>query len=189
MSINVRCQMFFTTDDNEGWSEGIYLISTSIASAQTALDAFVPLRAAFLSADASIVYARVSDVAIKGDSLLTTLSLPVLGTYAPAGSSPLEANTAVLLEIFASSILKNRVFFRGLRSDTVVGREFTPPVGFTTPVGAYLTSLMTSGLAVRHRTAIGPPPTYSYTLATSANTVKATARKPGRPFGLPVGRR
>jgi len=189
MSINVRGQMFFTTDDNEGWSEGFYMIATNIAAAQTQLDTLVSQRTGFLSADSSIIYARVSDVAIKGDSLLTTITLPAVGGYAPAGTSALEANSALMVELFASSVLKNRIFLRGMRSDTIIGRSYEPPTGFLTDLNTWITAMLAAGVAVRHRTAIGPPPTYSYTSVTSISAVKATARKPGRPFGLVVGRR
>jgi hypothetical protein len=181
--------MFFGTPDNEGWSESVYLSATDLIAAQTAMDTLLPLRAALLASTEEIVYARVSDVTVKGDSLLTTVALPVPGTYSPVGASLLEANTALLLVLFANPTQKNRIFLRGLRSDTIVGREYKAPSAFATALTGYKSGLIAANCMTRNRATIGPPPTYTYHVVTSIAVSKATARKPGRPFGLPLGRR
>lgn len=189
-AVNAKATIFFDSTDSEGWSEKFYLTGADLTTIRGFLDTILPLRLAMLHTSFRAVYARVSDVAVKGDSLLTTVALPAFGTYTPAaGITQLEANTAILAELFASPLIKNRMFLRGLSSDVVNGREYTGITGWETAFTAWGGGLIANGCVARHRTAIGPPPTYSYTTITTVSTVKATARKPGRPFGLPVGRR
>jgi len=189
MTIHAKCTLFFESADEEGWSEKFYLGSTDITAAQTSMNTIIPLRAAMLASTMNIIYGRVSDVTIKGDSLPPTITMPTAGTYSATGASLLEANTALNVQLFASATQKNRIFLRGLRSDVVVGREYKAPTGFSTAFSAWSSAMITANVVVQHRTVVGPPPVYTYNTVSAINIIGATARKPGRPFGLPVGRR
>lgn len=188
-----RWSSYFQTKDNEGWSENYYLTAADIASAAGLASANIAPRMALSPNNVDMVYGKVSDVAIKGDSLIVlpmSGSYPFVGTYTetPTGCF-LEANTALLIEILAGATHKNRVFLRGLSLDVVTGREFLNPSGFATAINAW-TSYLSSGVLVR--TEVVPhtvPKTYTYTPSDNAYVKGVTARKPGRPFDLPRGRK
>jgi hypothetical protein len=189
VTINAKATIFFQSEDEEGWSEGFYISSTDLAAAAGTLASIIPLRAAMMDPHFSMIYSRVSDVEVKGDSLVApSITFPVVGTLTDAGDQ-LEANTALNVEIFASPSVKNRIFIRGLNIAVIRGREYLAPAGFSAAFEAWDLYLTGNGLMCRHRTAVGPPPTYDYVAATGISPIGATARKPGRPFGLPVGRR
>ena len=189
MSITAKMTLFFESLDAEGWSESTYHSATDINEAATFIVNIVAKRADMLDSHFSIIYARVSDVAVKGDSLVSaTQVFPVVGTLLTSGDQ-LEANTALNVELFNSASIKNRLFIRGLNSGVVKGREYLGPVNFTTAFTAWSAQQLTNGSQCRHRTSVGPPPVYTYVDTATFSVVGATARKPGRPFGLPVGRR
>ena len=189
MTITARWEIFFQSVDDEGWSEGGYLAALDLPTAASSLDTIITARKALLDPNFSMIYARVSDVAVKGDSLPPASTvMPVQGTYAGVGTT-LEANTALNVLLFADPSKKNRIFMRGLNGKVVAGREYLAPSDWDTAFTAWVSALSTVGEQVRHRTAIGPPPTYAYAVMASSVVIGATARKPGRPFGLPVGRR
>lgn len=189
MSITAKATLFFVSPDSEGWSESFYLSSATINNARTAMDTIIGARLALLADVHKLIYARVSDVAVKGDSLLTQNALPQFGTYPTTGVTVLEANTCVLAELFATSLIKNRIFIRGITGDVVGGREYLAPSAWDTAFTTWGSVLLSNTAQARHRVSVGPPPTYSYTNITSVFVDKATARKPGRPFDLPRGRR
>jgi len=127
---------------------------------------------------------------VKGDSLISGGPFPILGTYTPATpDTSLEANTALLIVIGAGANKHNRIFVRGLCLEVVTGREYRAPAAFVTALTAYLTPMIgfmyVRQQVVPHTT----PPTYTYTVSTAAFLKRVSARKPGRPFALPVGRK
>jgi hypothetical protein len=189
MSINAKGTIFMANSDNQGWSESHYIIASDINSAQTQLGTLVSARLALLGIDSQILYARVSDEAIKGDSLLTTVSLPAPGTWVPAsGSARVSADVGLLIQEFASSTKKNHFFLRDLDSGTVHGTDYLAPSGWVTNLTAYF-AVLSGSWAVRTILSHGPPKTYTYTAINTCRVVGVRSRKPGRPFGLPVGRR
>jgi hypothetical protein len=189
MTINAKMTLFWSTPYNEGWSESFYLGQTDISAAQSHMDTLIPLFQACRTTAHELVYARVSDQAIKGDSLVTTLGLPMFGTHSLGTNEHLlEGNTCLLCTLFASSTVKNHTFFRGLTTDTVQGRLYVTSGWFPTAFSTLAAALIVAAAECRHRTSKGPPPTYTYVPATSYSIIKATARKPGRPFGIVRGR-
>ena len=189
MSINAKATIFMSNSDNQGWSESHYGIFSDINSAQTQLNTLLTARVALLGINSQIIYARVSDEAIKGDSLLPTFSLPAEGTWVPAtGAQRVSADVGLLCQEFASSTKKNHFFLRDLDSGTVHGTDYINPSGWASLITAYFAALEGSW-AVRNILSHGPPKTYQYTAINTCRVVGVRSRKPGRPFGLPVGRR
>jgi len=184
---------YFVTKDSEGWSENFVITEASIDDAATFAGGYINLRMALSPDNVDMVYAKVSDVTIKGDSKLvqpTSGNFPFIGTWTadPVGAY-LEANTALLIKIVATPSKINRFFLRGLSLDVVTGREFKAPTAFVTALTALNTWLSTN---VQVRTQDKPhvhPPSYTYAPATDAFFVRVTARKPGRPFAGPRGRK
>jgi len=72
-----RMSIFWQTVDAEGWSDNFFWSGADIASAQIELDSLINRTKQLRNGDCSIIYARVSDVAIRGDSLPPTLTMPV----------------------------------------------------------------------------------------------------------------
>lgn len=180
---------FWESGDAEGWSEHFYHQAANIATSQAAMDSLIPLLCALRDDYCNMIYARVSDVTVRGDSLASTLSFPQPGTYTiPVGEHDLEANSAILVQLFATSLLKNHWFLRGLTTSKIKGRSLVPETTWDTNFAAVASVLQGGTYSVRHRTSLGPPPTYSYTSIVTATDERATARKPGRPFGLLRGR-
>lgn len=186
-----QLSVFFESGDAEGWSERYFVNEANITNAQADLDALITQAARLRTSGIRIVYGRVSDVTIRGDSLPSTLSMPVVGDYtAPLGSVILEANVGILVQLFGNSQRKNRITLRGLTTAKIVGREIVAEPTWDARFTTY-SNLLTAGLyRIRHRTAVGPPPVYDYTTVVSqVIPLYATARKPGRPFGTLRGRR
>jgi len=185
-----RGTFFFSTDDQEGWTENYYIQEVDIATAATSFAAWIPNRMALSPATVSMDYAKVSDVAVKGDSLIAGGPFPIVGTYVPATpDTSLEANTALLIVIGAGAAKHNRIFLRGLTLDVVTGRSYRAPGGFATALTAYLTPLIGFAYVRQQVKPHTVPPTYTYTVSTAAFLKRVSARKPGRPFALPVGRK
>lgn len=182
---------YFTTIDNEGWSENIYIQSTTVDQAVTTAAGYIAPRMGLSPDNVDMVYGKVSDVAIKGDSkivLPTMGNYPFIGTWVadPVGSY-LEANTALLIELVSDPSKKNRIFLRGLSLDVVTGREFKNPTGYAAKLTA-LTTFLTGTCYTRNKD-IADPTGFSFSQCTDAFFTRVTARKPGRPFSIPRGRR
>lgn len=182
---------YFTTIDNEGWSENIYVQATTVDQAVTTAAGYITPRMGLSSDNVDMVYGKVSDVAIKGDSkiiLPTTGNYPFIGTWTPTPvGGYLEANTALLIELVSDPSKKNRIFLRGLSLDVVTGREFKNPTGYGAKLSALTTFLV--GTCYCRNKDIADPSGFSYTQCTDAFFTKVTARKPGRPFSIPRGRK
>jgi hypothetical protein len=185
-----RLSYFWRSRDDEGWSENFFVTAADIVAAQTQLDALLALLLPLRSSDYTMDYARCSNVAVKGDSLPTTVTLPAPGTYTiPTNEYRLEANSAVLVLIYADPTTKGHWFCRGVTSAQIKGRELQTESTFDTAMAAVLSSLAGGSFLVRSVNTPGPPPTYIYTAVTAASVLRASARKPGRPFVRVRGRR
>jgi hypothetical protein len=187
---NYKLSYFWASVDQEGWSESFYYTASDPTAAQTELDNLMTYLKPLRSSNFSIIYARISDVAIRGDSLPTTRLLPEAGTYTiPTGFQVLMANSALLIELFVSSIIKNRWFLRGLAGDKIKGREVLTSTTWDTAFSSLKTHMLAGTYLARHRLTKGPPPTYEYLPIVNIFENQATARKPGRPFAIVRGRR
>lgn len=185
-----RASIFWSSLDGEGWSENFFIDEPTIVAAQADMDTLIPQLAALRSAHWKIDFARVSDVAISGDSLPSSITMPVVGTYTPPlGAINLEANSAILIELFADSQTKGHWFLRGMTSAQIAGRILQSEATFDANLSMVATNISGGGFKVRSLNLPGPPPSYIYTTITAVFALRASARKPGRPFGVVRGRR
>ena len=185
-----RMSIFFRSVDDEGWSENYYWDGSNITSARTAMDTLVSQRLDLLNGNVEIVDARVSDVTVRGSVLFSTLSFPLVGTYSPAVPSvPLEANVAYAVQFLSVAPYFSRVFLRGLSSSFIVGREKVAETGWDALFAIWLATVQASSYQSRHRVTPPPHATYNYHSHSGVGNFVVCARKPGRPFGLLVGRR
>lgn len=193
MAINARASFYFVTKDQEGWSETFFLAGATLQDCATEAAGYQAPRLACSPNNTDMIFAKVSDVAIKGDSLIVqpvSGNYPLIGTYSetPTGCF-LEANTALLIEILASPLKKNRFFLRGLSLDVVTGREYLHPSGFETAITTLMTWLSTHPQVRTSNKPVTKPPVYTYAAATQAYIQGVTARRPGRPFDTLRGRK
>lgn len=168
----------------------VFWEGATITAAQTEMDNLIPLIIPLRTADKKLQYARVSDESIRGDSLPSILQMPRPGSYLPpTGAKDLEVNSAILVQLFADSRTKNHWFLRGLTTSKIIGREEATETVWDTAFDALGTHLTSGTYKVKHKSSAGPPPVYVYAAITAVNSLRATARKPGRPFGTLRGRR
>lgn len=188
-----RASYYFVTRDNEGWSENLYLSAADIDTAATNAAGYIAPRMDLSPDNVDMVYGKVSDMTIKGDSLIITPAtgfFPFIGTWTadPVGAY-LEANTALLIELLATASRKNRIFLRGLSLDVVTGREYKSPTGYNAKLTALFTWLVANVEIATTNKPVTHPPVYTFAACVAAYLKGPTARKPGRPFSLPVGRK
>jgi len=188
-----KASFYLNSNDAEGWSENFYVSEADINTAATTAAGYIAPRMALSANNIHMVFGKVSDVTVKGDSLIVlpmSGNYPFVGTYteSPAGCF-LEANTALLIELLAGATKKNRIFLRGLTLDVVTGRELLSPSGWASGFATWLTFIKTHFQVRKQVVPHTTPPTYTYTDADNAYFQRVTARKPGRPFGEPRGRK
>ncbi len=183
-----KLTMMLTNDWAQGWSESYYTEQADMGAAIPVLDTLVPLLMSLRTAQNRMLYARASDVSIRGDSQLSTLSFPYVGTYSPSlGVNAISADVGLLVQLFASSKRKNHVFMRGMSDDIITGLVFNSEPAWQASFD-FLNSELTADCKTQTR--ISPTnPTKQYDNILSVFVVGVHSRKPGRPFGLPVGRR
>lgn len=181
---------FWSSESNEGWSESFYVEAGDIEEARTRLDTMLPLLLALRDSHFQVDYARTSDVGIRGDSLPSAAGVfPQPGTYTPPlGAVDLEANSALLVELFVDSLTKNHWFLRGLTTSKIAGRVVQVEATWDANFAFVVNEITTNGYQTRTKNPT-PPPTKIYRPIIDAFVVRATARKPGRPFNVVRGRR
>lgn len=185
-----RISLFHESSDTEGWSENFYWSGSSINAAQSEMDSLISERVALFGPAFRMVDGRVSDVTMRGNTLFTTHTLPVAGTYVPtSGAVALEANTALMCKMIAVLPRFMRIFLRGLYSDIIHGREYVAPGTWDIALRVLLNRLISNNYQARHRLTPPPHATYNYSPISSIGDLIASARKPGRPFDLLRGRR
>jgi hypothetical protein len=183
--------LFFQSDDGEGWSEHYLIQQANADLAQATLAGLVPLRCAILDNHFKIVNGRVSDETIHGDSYpVADIAFPQAGTFTSTGAVALMANAAIKVRLLGDPPLKGLIYMRGLNDIIVVGRHFTGDSTWNIAFGAYAAYLVDPANAF-YMSLEDPPGSgvVSKIAVQHAVVDGVTARKPGRPFGLPVGRR
>lgn len=185
-----RLSIFFLSQDAEGWTENFYWNGTNLTGAQSMLDTLINQRADMLSDHFRIEDGRASDVSSRGTTLFTTVTMPFIGTYTPpTGAQPLEANTAIVNKWLAIAPRYAKTFFRGLTSAQVVGREKVAESTWDGRFAIFKATIVGGQFQARHRLTPPPHATYSYSQISADGGILVSARKPGRPFDLLVGRR
>lgn len=185
-----RLSIFFLSADNEGWTENYYNDATNITAAQTVLDTLINQRADMLDPHFRIDDGRVSDVTIRGSVLFTTVAMPLAGSYTlPTGKEPLEANTAIIQRWNAVAPRYAKMYIRGLNSAVIAGREKVAESVWDGRFAIWKATIVGGTFQARHRVTPPPHATYSYSHITQDGGILVSARKPGRPFDLLVGRR
>lgn len=185
-----RLTYFWVSANDEGWTENFYWDGTNLTGAQSMMDSLLPTLADLRMSHFTIIDARCSDVSQRGSVLFTTHQIPYAGSYTPpTGATPLEANTALYVQLLAITPRFMRWNLRGLSSDVITGRTYNKTDPWNARLGIVTDTLIAGQFQARHRVTPPPHATYSYSVISELGNVLPGARKPGRPFGLLVGAR
>jgi hypothetical protein len=183
--------LFFSSDSSEGWSEHYIVTASDPITASDVIAGLVPLRAACLTNKFQIDNARLSDFAIHGDSYPVVGPIfPVVGTYTTTSEDPNVANVALKVRLLCDPPFRGLIYFRGLDESITSGRSYSAPPAFDSAFNAY--KLYLEDPTNQFQVNLESPPGSGVMAFHGILTVAiygVTCRKPGRPFGLPVGRR
>lgn len=181
--------LFFASGDNEGWSETYCITDVSPDAVATTLRTLAEKRQAMMPDWFAVTGGRVSRIDILGDSYpIDESGFPLIGTYATDVVGPVEANTAVKVRLLGTAPHRNLKYMRGLDLSVVTGRHFLGPDAWMSVFDDYngVVAAPTFGFQVVYTDDLGAVQREPVTNCVIAG---ASARKPGRPFGAPRGRK
>lgn len=175
---------------NFGWSETYGQSQANPDDAVINLTSFITLRLATMVNDCSLVGARVSDTAIKGDSYPTGLTFPTVGTFAVTPTDETSARENVVRVMFnAGPALRANRFFHGIPASQYTKTFYAPTTPWGTAFNAFLAALEAhSGTLTKIKGAVTPP-FYTFNGYIGYDIEGGDFKKVGRPFGQPRGRR
>jgi hypothetical protein len=190
-----QATVFYSFGAKIGWTERYFMTATTYSVAKDDVDSLVTKRLALSCPDVKVDYVRVSDVGVRGDSVVAPAP-GLVGTYT-AGAAPAvstEPWTALNVRMEGGTLYRGRKFIHGLPQFLMTGNIFTPDSPWNTAFNAYAAALLaTTCLWVRDRSAVQalPPaaPIMTKVTLTQIWPLGTTSHRVGRPFGLPVGRR
>lgn len=190
-----QATIFFGAPGKIGWTERYFLNALTYEQAKTDTDNLVDVRRALSTSDLSLAYVRISDVGIKGDSVVS-VSPGINGTFPDVVNGPgnTEPWTALNIRLEGGTLYRGRKFIHGLPQALMGGSFFTPSADWTNLFTAYVALLKSACcLYVRDKTVAQPaapmPPIMVKQGITNVLIIGTTTRHVGRPFGLQVGRR
>lgn len=204
-------QMYFKSA-NQGWSERIYIPTTSATGIATAARTIVDYRLALLVPNCSLVYAKYSDVGPKADSIPLAYAYPTPGTYPgepfvspatapPVGSVNIEVSQiAVLVRYWTAEgkaasrwihgVPDARVDAEVLTSAIVTATAPPPAVGtltaaddWATRFGYYMYQIKSLGVYARKAKTLGGAVQWSTDLIDAMIVRGVSVKKTGAPFG------
>ena len=190
-------QMFFKVE-NYGWSENYWLTKPDLDSARIDLEALVTTRLAtlYLQGKPRLVYARVSQTAVKGDAQALGF-MPRLGTFQVAAPDvdsdpPNDYNGCIMVRFETALGKHSNMYFHGVPDFRVTEESwaFNAQVGdWKTAMLAHINSMQTL-CAIRVKTSppATVPPVYDYQAIARVVPRAYTHKKLGRPFDLHRGR-
>lgn len=149
MAVNVRCNIFFSLPDAQsGWSEVWFRPSDDLNAAMTATDALVQKRSLLLGSDSFVIGARVSDEAVKRDSLFHSYKTAP-PPHLPGVFSSAHPFDAYNIRLNAGAVSRRPLYLRGLPID-----EWTEPAAVGKPdwLAAYndwINSILGNSFAIR----------------------------------------
>jgi hypothetical protein len=179
---------FYSSADNEGWSETYTYNGSDIAVVETDAIALMNARLDMVVAQSACDSIRISNIAVHGDAYAVTgITFPAAGNYTDSVLGELEINTALKVRLIGTPPNRNLKYFRGLDLSVVTGRHFLAPSTFmdkfntwagliTAPSKWVITYTNSTGIVTREA-------------ITDTYIAGVSARKPGRPFGSPRGRK
>jgi hypothetical protein len=176
---------------DSGWTETYYLLASTPSGAATNLLAVIADRVAIMHSTLLVISAHISDVTIRGDSIVV-LSTPEPGDAVDA-TGYLTLDSAVVVKWQVGVFNRNKTFIRGIPNGQQLDGFTNFDLTFSGLLSTYFATVIANcvfPVTVRNLT---PPPAYnvvSYSPPTAgAPNPRIGRRKSGRPIGLPRGRR
>jgi len=170
-----------------GWSESYHFDAADQAAAQLKGELLVTARSLALPDRYLIVYARASNLAIKGDAIPLFAGVPVAGQIAVTGDI-LPPQCAVLVTFFDAAFTTQAPrLFRGLSEADSLSGGYTLAGPVTTALDTFWDELVANSVGVAFRANPAAP----WTIKPYASFISSTrhrSRQTGRPFGLLRGR-
>lgn len=195
MAFRGKVQFFYKCPPQASFSETWYTSDPDYTSLMTSAKAYLALRKEMLGYGVSCVEIRISDDTVKGDSLIFVPQNKdgKSSIYTLQADRADKAGMAVDTRCEGGAQRRRILSLRGAPDD-LFDTDFPTGIdigfhGFFGAFQAWATFLKGSKFAIRHVTAVGPPPTVELVTITDAIMTQAGYRKPARPFGLARGRR
>lgn len=178
---------FFITHGgtNTGWSETHYINAASIGAAQVALGSVMTSRMSILNNKYSLVYARLSDMSIKGDGYVTTSIMPMVGTHVPVTPDGGQPGSCIVIRYTDGAGHRVMRHLHGIPEENILDGIVILTTPFATALSAHFSTLI-SNTFFRRKKAIAP--FVEFVPISGISTRYATVKKVGRPFGLLRGR-
>lgn len=172
------------TDNMWGASEVYYFSGSTITSVLPVAEALAAARATVLIQDVRIVQGVLSDVAVSGDSLLTT-NTPILGSVECLPDAAIQPWSAMNVRFEATSAHRGRKYFHGIKRVTFDGNR-TYDVE-NDEAAAWTTFLDLVKSSSQLRCLVGE--SYDYLNITGYKPIALTEHKVGKSFFSLRGRR
>lgn len=193
--IQKQVTIFYTLPGMMGWTERYFLNAQAYSQAKTDADSLLQKRMLLSRNDVKVSYVRISDVGVRGDSVISLAPDTGAGYgETSAGVSSTEAWTALNVRIEGGALYRGRKFIHGLPQSLMLGNIFAPTQIWTDNFNMWAGFLKTACcLWVRDKTVAQPlpplPPIMTRIGITDVYPIGTTTHHVGRPFGLQVGRR
>jgi hypothetical protein len=133
-----------------------------------------------------MVYARLSDMSIKGDGYPVVGTFPRPGVYVPTIGDGGQPGCCLLVRYTDGQGHRNMRFLHGIPEEEILDGQLNATTAYSGFIGAYYLELQTKTLFRRKKTT---PPGVEFVAINGIFNRYATVKKVGRPFGLLRGRR
>jgi len=177
---------FFNSNEvKNGFSEVYHVEGADYSAAEVSALAMLALRLDMMASDVSLVFARLSDPTVKGDSRIVAANYPLPGTYVDAdGVEPLDV--ALLVRTEATALHRGMREVRAIPEGLIKNQTFSTSVAFTAAFTAWKNILLTGPWRLKVKVGVD---LYDYLAYTAVDhNSRVSRRKAGRPFGLYRGR-
>lgn len=175
---------------NFGWSEVYPTVATSYANAIVTLQTLASDRLQMLCSDVTLMYGRVSDQNVRGDSAIANVFGTGVWDTSPNPTVTFDDDITYTFRVEGTPLYRATRHLRGLPTSEFTGSNFLPGIPYKATITTWMQDMIEQ-CAVS--TAIKPkpatPPYYIYTPITSVTYNRQSHRKAGRPFGIVPGRR
>jgi hypothetical protein len=183
-----RGEIFYRHTNGHGFQETYWLTTATPATAMTDLVSIATARQAMFDSQCRVVFWRLSDAMLKGDTLVEPASAGVVGTYGvgqPAITDMMPPEVGLKCRMQHADRYWATRILRMLPEDCITDGEWTPLAPMTTAFNSWVTAVTAKTTGVFKPIHETPPATNPIIKGlTSVTPLSITTHKVGRPFGL-----
>lgn len=180
--------IFYRHNNGHGFSEVYWLSAAAIDLAMTDLISIATARQAMFDSQCRVVFWRVSDSTLKGDTLVKPADSTTLGTYGvgqPPITDMMPPEVGLKCRMQAADRYWATRIFRMLPEDSIMDGEWVPSPAMQTALSNLKTALIAKTTGVFKSIHEAVPSTTPIVKAwTSVTELSVTTHRVGRPFGL-----